>query len=74
MLEIINLAQKMISSSMINDNFCDCEDGTDETSKLYFLNLGTNACENGKFICKNLFHIEKIIPTSRVFCNYKSFS
>lgn len=32
-----------IPFSLINDNYCDCPDGTDETI--------TNACSNGKFYC-----------------------
>lgn len=34
---------KEISFEKINDNYCDCPDGSDETF--------TNACSNGKFYC-----------------------
>lgn len=48
----------------LNDDFCDCEDGTDETY--------TNACANGKFYCtKQLRHKtgrgqDVFVPTSRL--------
>ena len=31
--------------SSLNDDYCDCNDGSDENK--------TNACYNGKFFCKN---------------------
>mmetsp|Transcript_3512 Transcript_3512/g.12654 ORF Transcript_3512/g.12654 Transcript_3512/m.12654 type:complete len:534 (+) Transcript_3512:150-1751(+) len=36
---------KVIAKDRINDDFCDCLDGTDEP--------GTNACANGRFYCRN---------------------
>ena len=41
-----------------NDNYCDCEDGSDE-------NL-TNACINGKYYCNNYLYYPKIISTSKL--------
>lgn len=42
----------------LNDNFCDCADGTDEP--------GTSACPNGKFYCKNLGSDPQVVYSSRV--------
>lgn len=53
-----------ISWERLNDDFCDCKDGSDETF--------TNACENGKFYCtKQMRHRtgrgqDVGIPTSRL--------
>ncbi|CAM8880264.1 unnamed protein product [Rhodiola kirilowii] len=46
--EVINCkdGSKSVSRVRINDDFCDCADGTDEP--------GTSACPNGKFYCKNM--------------------
>lgn len=43
--------KKSIPISWVNDNYCDCLDGTDEP--------GTAACKSGKFYCRN----EKFHPT-----------
>ena len=42
----------------INDDYCDCMDGTDEP--------GTSACSNGKFYCENAGHQAKVIDASKV--------
>lgn len=53
-----------ITFDKINDDFCDCQDGSDETQ--------TNACANGKFYCtKQLRHKtgrgqDVFVPTSRI--------
>ncbi|KAL5285227.1 hypothetical protein ACFFRR_007150 [Megaselia abdita] len=55
---------KAIPYSRVNDDFCDCADGSDEPS--------TNACANGKFYCRyQKRHItgrgrDFYIPSSRV--------
>ena len=50
----------IISSSKLNDDYCDCpEDGSDEPL--------TNACELGKFKCKKTFrHYPSVLPSSFV--------
>eukprot|EP00638_Chattonella_subsalsa_P014908 CAMPEP_0117832990 /NCGR_PEP_ID=MMETSP0949-20121206/10062_1 /TAXON_ID=44440 /ORGANISM="Chattonella subsalsa, Strain CCMP2191" /LENGTH=507 /DNA_ID=CAMNT_0005674581 /DNA_START=47 /DNA_END=1570 /DNA_ORIENTATION=+ len=49
---------KKIAWEKVNDNFCDCLDGSDEP--------GTSACVYGTFYCTNRGHIGRYIPSSRV--------
>ncbi|CAD6949478.1 unnamed protein product [Tilletia laevis] len=53
----LNSSQE-IRHSAINNNFCDCEDGTDEP--------GTSACTQSRFYCANEGHIPAYILSSRV--------
>ncbi|KAF8312796.1 hypothetical protein DL93DRAFT_2114589 [Clavulina sp. PMI_390] len=53
----LNSSQE-IPLSAVNDNYCDCDDGTDEP--------GTGACPTGRFYCQNKGHIGTYIRASRV--------
>jgi protein kinase C substrate 80K-H len=44
--------------SRVNDNYCDCTDGSDEP--------GTSACANGRFWCTNRGSKGRELPSSRV--------
>ncbi|KAL1824124.1 hypothetical protein ACET3Z_010902 [Daucus carota] len=46
------------SIDRINDDFCDCPDGSDEP--------GTSACPAGKFYCKNVGSTPRFLFSSRV--------
>eukprot|EP00871_Galdieria_phlegrea_P002388 jgi/Galph1/314/GphlegSOOS_G5076.1 len=47
-----------IPFSNVNDDFCDCPDGTDEP--------GTSACDGSSFYCENIGYLPKTIPSSQV--------
>ncbi|OSX60577.1 hypothetical protein POSPLADRAFT_1148504 [Postia placenta MAD-698-R-SB12] len=49
---------KTITWAAVNDDYCDCPDGSDEP--------GTGACPNSMFYCKNEGHIGSLIPSTRV--------
>ena len=49
---------KIFSLEKFNDDFCDCEDGSDENK--------TNACSKGKFYCNNYLYLKKVISTSKL--------
>ncbi|KAG0296507.1 hypothetical protein BGZ96_009326 [Linnemannia gamsii] len=49
---------KTIPFSAVNDDYCDCIDGSDEP--------GTSACGTGQFYCANIGHTPSNIKTSRV--------
>ncbi|CAN6861938.1 unnamed protein product [Brassica oleracea] len=49
---------KRFTRAQLNDDFCDCADGTDEP--------GTSACPNGKFHCRNAGHSPLVLFSSRV--------
>lgn len=49
---------QQISVAAINDDYCDCDDGSDEP--------GTSACANTTFYCRNEGHLPAKILSSRV--------
>ncbi|EJF63088.1 endoplasmic reticulum protein [Dichomitus squalens LYAD-421 SS1] len=49
---------KTIDWSSVNDDYCDCADGSDEP--------GTSACPDSRFYCVNAGHIGSYIPSTRV--------
>lgn len=49
---------KKFTRAQLNDDFCDCPDGTDEP--------GTSACPHGKFYCVNVGHLPVSLHSSKV--------
>lgn len=49
---------RLIPFTWVNDDYCDCGDGSDEP--------GTAACADGWFYCENAGHKQAYIPSSRV--------
>ncbi|XP_057318949.1 glucosidase 2 subunit beta [Microplitis mediator] len=49
---------RIITFDKVNDDYCDCGDGSDEP--------GTAACSNGFFFCENPGHKSRYIPSSLV--------
>ncbi|KAJ6434050.1 hypothetical protein OIU84_017711 [Salix udensis] len=49
---------KKFNRAQLNDDFCDCPDGTDEP--------GTSACPHGKFYCVNVGHLPVSLHSSKV--------
>lgn len=49
---------RVVPFDAVNDDYCDCRDGSDEP--------GTSACSNGQFFCRNEGYISKIIPSGWV--------
>ncbi len=45
-------------NAVLNDDFCDCNDGSDEPS--------TSACYNGVFYCQNEGHVPVLISSRQV--------
>jgi len=49
---------KTIPIEAVNDDYCDCQDSSDEP--------GTSACPNGRYFCINAGHVAQSIFSSRV--------
>ena len=49
---------QVIPFLQVNDDYCDCPDGSDEP--------GTSACSNAHFFCSNVGHESRLLVSSRV--------
>lgn len=49
----------LVPFSSVNDDYCDCGDGSDEP--------GTSACSNGSFYCQNAGHQANFIPSRYLY-------
>lgn len=61
----LNNPEIEISFDKVNDNYCDCPDGSDEP--------GTAACGNGLFFCENIGFESHFIPSYKIddgICDY----
>ncbi|KAH9788981.1 glucosidase 2 subunit beta [Citrus sinensis] len=56
---------KKFAKTQLNDDYCDCPDGTDEPAFEMWV-IGTSACPNGKFYCQNAGHSPLMIFSSKV--------
>ena len=50
--------KNIVPFSFVNDDYCDCADGSDEP--------GTSACPNSKYFCRNVGHESEFLLSSRV--------
>ena len=73
---------RTLASSAVNDDYCDCADGTDEPGQAAPLaslppssahpddkrgaSAGTSACSRGRFYCANVGHRPELLVSSRV--------
>ena len=68
---------RSIPWSAVNDDYCDCPDGSDEpgmtipnrliqTYNALISHLGTAACRNSTFFCPNIGHVGASISATRV--------
>lgn len=68
---------RSIPWSAVNDDYCDCPDGSDEpgmttpalpiqTCNALISQLGTGACSNSTFFCPNIGHVGASISATKV--------